>query len=274
MERTSNNESTMALLVLSCDAYTEVGKIFFDLQEQYMGWFRGGRYFVNESKEFSYKDVKTINVGTECNWSQKVVLALQEVDSKYILFMLEDYFIGNPVKQEDIENAIKLMESHELKYYKITAVPQIKNKSTIASYLADIPSDLRYGINLQAAIFRKDFLLEIVSGKDRSAWEVESDLLGLVTNRFEGFLTGCVLDKRNIIDVHNAILKGKWFPNTIRYFKKRGYEIQLGNRSVLSVKEIVLQNVKRRISQCLPTAVARRTKRILQKLGFGFVTND
>lgn len=268
------NKSELALLVLSCDAYTEIGIPFFDLQEKYMGWFDGNKYFVNETRPFNYPNVRVIHVGTEYNWSRKLLEALKWIKEKYILFMLEDYLIGKPVKENDIDTAIDLMNEYKLKYYKITAIPKVKRRSSIANYLSDIPSNLRYGINLQAAIFEKDFLFEIASGKDRSAWEVEADLLKDVTEKYEYNLEGCVLDNRDIIDVHNGVLKGKWFPSTLKFFERQGYHINCGQRGILSNKEIMLQVIKRRMSHLLPTSLARKTKAKLKRLGFKFVSDN
>ena len=268
------SKDKLALLVLSCDAYTEIGNYFFELQNKYMGWFDGNKYFVNETSEFYFPHVRTIHVGESLNWSGKMLASLTQVHEKYVLFMLEDYLIGRPVKEEDIDNAISLMEEHQLRYYKITAIPKIKKRSTIAPYLSAIPSNLRYGINLQAAIFDKDFLAEIVAGEDRSAWKVETDLLNTVTNKFEYNIPGCVLDNRNIVDVHNGVLKGKWFPNTLSYFEKQGIHIEPGTRGILSKKEIMSQNIKRGISHILPTGIARKIKRNLKKVGIKFISDN
>jgi hypothetical protein len=62
----------LSLIVVSCDAYTDLGKIFFDLQSKYMGWFDENRFFVNETVEFSVPGVNTIHVGKNVEWNQKV----------------------------------------------------------------------------------------------------------------------------------------------------------------------------------------------------------
>ena len=264
----------LAMVVVSCDSYTDLGRIFFDLQEWNMAWFDCPRYFVNETQMFEYEGVQTIHVGKNVNWSAKLEIALQQIPEKYILFMLEDYFIGKKVDEKQLCDAMCSIRTHQLKYYRITAIPKIKKKSNIASHLSPIPSNVRYGINLQAAIFEHSFLREIIAGPDRSAWETETDLLKQVTERYMYDIPGCVVDNRNIIDIHNGVIKGKWVPETIKYLKKQGYIINLGNRPMLSWKENVRHKLLGWISRILPSAVVVRIKRILIKLGIKFVSEN
>lgn len=263
-----------AMIVVSCDAYTELGKIFFDLQQKYMGWLDVPRYFINESKPADFDGVKTIHVGTDVDWSGKMSRALEQIPEKYILFMLEDYFIGKPVAEDHIREAVQTMKKYDLRYYKITPLPPIHKGSFMGKHLAQIPGNMRYGVNLQAAIFEKSYLQQIVSGPDRSAWETETDLLKFVTERFEDYLPGCVLDRRNIIDVHNGVIKGKWVPGTVSYFQRRGYTIDLGQRPMLPHWFMIKMNIMRFVSHILPPVAARNLKAFLKRLGMKFVTDN
>ena len=262
----------IAMMVVSCDAYSLLGNIYFDLQERYMNWFEYDRFFVLEKRDFFRNGVKTIKCGDDCNWSGKVLRALEHIPHKYILFMLEDYFIGKDVDREKFLYALQVMKNNNLKYYKITNLPKLKKHSSIEPYLSDIPSNKRYGINLQAAIFEREFLIEILAGEDRSAWKTETDLLDKVTDKYEHNLTGCVVDRRNIIDVHNGVIKGKWVPETINYFQKHNYKIPLGNREVLSKTWMSKMKLKRMISHTLSAPMAKRLKKIASKLGIKFIS--
>jgi len=264
----------LAMVVVSCDAYTELGTVFFDLQEKNMGWYDGPRFFVNESKPVEFQNVHVIHVGTDVDWSGKLKRALSGISEKYILFMLEDYFIGEKVQQEKLAGAMQIIRKYDLKYYKITAIPKIRKQSSIADYLSPIPSNIRYGINLQAAIFERSFLQEIIEGPDRSAWKTETDLLKKVTSKYEYDIPGCVIDNRNIIDIHNGVIKGKWVPDTIEYFRRKGYVIDLGKRPMLSQKEVVREKVLSLLSHILPTDAVRKIKRCLIGLGVTFVSEN
>lgn len=264
----------LAMMVVSCDAYTELGKNFFELQERYMGWFDGPRYFINESRSVDYPGVHVIHVGTDVNWSKKVELALQSIPEKYILFMLEDYFIGENVSRDRLCDAFDLIQQYGLSYYRITAIPKIHKKCSLSNFLSPIPSNVRYGINLQAAIFERTFLERIISGPDRSAWEVEIDLLKKVTTKYEYDIPGCVLDNRNIIDIHNGVIKGKWVPSTIKFFKKQGYMIEIGNRPMLSMIEVFRNHLVGGISNILPAGFTKKLKHMLIRLGFRFVSEN
>lgn len=266
--------SDLALLVVSCDSYTNIAHTFFELQERFMGWFDGPKYFVNETKPFECDNVTTIHVGPDKDWSAKVLSALEYIPEKYVLFMLEDYFIGKPVAEKTFKEAFQTLKEHSLKYYRITNIPKGKGKSKIAPYLSDIQSNMRYGINLQAAFFLKDFLMEICSGVDRSAWAVETDLLKNVTSRYEYDLKDCVVDRRNIIDIHNGVIKGRWVKKTVAYFKKQGFNIDLGDRELLPGRTLLWFKIKSWVANVLPPSFVRKIKKVLRKIGFRFVSNN
>ena len=268
------NKKDFAMVVVTCDAYSDLVGTFFDLQKKFMSWFDNNIYLINETVKFDFNDIKQIHVGNGVNWSKKVEIALNEINETYVLFMLEDYFIGRSVNKEHIDNAIKMMQENNLKYYKITAIPKIKKKSKYANYLSSIQSNVRYGVNLQAAIFNKEFLKEIVSGSDRNAWQTETDLLKNVTKKYERDLDGCVLDNRNIIDVHNGVIKGKYVPATVKFFKKQGINIRNSSRKTLSHREILSMKIKGFFSHIIPSRFVPKLKKVLKKFGFKFVSDN
>ena len=263
----------ISLVVVSCDAYTELGYIFFELQEKFMGWFTDNRYFINETKYFEYKNVITVHVGEGHEWSDKVRIALNSIHTKYVLFMLEDYFIGKEVEESNIKQAIDIMNNYNLKYYKIKAVPQIKGTSHIADFLVGIPANKRYGINLQAALFERGFLLDIVKKEGQNAWQVENELNKNVQEESNDLIPGCFLDKREIIDIHNGVVKGRWLPQTLSYFNSIGYCIDVGDRPIMRRKELIRMKIVGKCSRMFSAKSTRRIKRLLKRLGFKFVTD-
>ena len=266
--------SNFAMIVVSCDNYSDLVNTFFNLQKKYMSWFNNNIYLINETTEFYDINAIQIHVGKDVNWTKKVEIALNQIKEDYLLFMLEDYFIGNDVNENYISSAVDIMKKNNLKYYRITAIPNSNKKSKYADYLSAIPNNLRYGINLQCAIFRKDFLYEIIKGKDRNAWQAETDLLKKIGKKYEFNIDGCVLDNRNIIDIHNGVIKGKFVPSTIKFFKKKGILISNKNRKTLSCLEVFSIKLKKFIGKLIPQSLIPKLKKTLKKFGFKFVSDN
>lgn len=269
------SELDMALLVVSCDAYADVAEFFFPLYQKYWPDSPYHVYFVNNTLHKNYgQKVTIINAGNEMDWSGRLKFALKQIKEKYILFMLEDYYIGRPVETYKISEALNIMDSEKLKYYKITNQPKGKSVYKNFSYLSPIPDNQPYGINLQAAIWEKDFFEESLGDNDCSAWEIEINHLRKVKDEFTENISGCVVDTREIIFILNGVIKGKWVPATLKYFNKQNFRIDLGKRSKLSLKDEISIKARGTLASFFSNSSRRFLKRHLSKLGFRFTSEQ
>lgn len=266
-------KSKLALVVMSCDAYMDVADYFFMLKEKYMPWWDGTCIYVNDTAQFIRSGVHTINGGKGIQWSGRLRNALSQINEKYILYMQEDYFIGESVNKMQIEAAIDFMEKNNVWYYKIDNLVHINSPiSKDKKYLSYIPSNKRYGINLLTALIRKDKFYELLNNDEMNAWQVEASFLKNVTNRFEYNLPGCIQDRRNIIDVHYAIRQGKWDPTVVKYFKRKGILIDTKQRGTLSGLTILKYKCAHSVAKIIPTGLFRIIKILLSKIGVKFIT--
>ena len=77
----------IALVVMSCDAYEDVARHFFNLKRKYMPWWNNHCYYINETRDFHEDGVTTINAGKDLNWNGRFKKALSMIPEKYILYM-------------------------------------------------------------------------------------------------------------------------------------------------------------------------------------------
>lgn len=268
-----NND--FAILVVSCDAYMDVVDIFFDLLEKNMPWIKCNCYLINNMAKFHRKNVTVLNCGTELNWIGRLRKALLTIPEKYVLYFQEDYLIGSSVDEKTIYNAVQMMRDKNIWYYKIDNLPKIKKKVSYCPYLSYIPSNKRYGINLLTSIIDKDVYLSKLPEYDGDAAKVEIHFLNQVTDKYVNNIEGCVLDTRKIIDVHYGVRRGKWWPKTVKYFRKNGYNIDTKIRGVNDSKLVFKMNLMSFINHCLPTWMFRMIKRIAKKVfRISFYSND
>ena len=88
------------ILVLSCDKYEPCWTPFFALLDKY--WESHPKvYLVTESKKCKYCD--TINIDSDI-WSRRFLGALREIESEYVLVMLDDFFIRDYVDVDRIND--------------------------------------------------------------------------------------------------------------------------------------------------------------------------
>ena len=91
----------IAVLVMSCDAYEDIWCAFYTLFNKY--WKCPYKvYFGSETKD--NKNFTTIK--TQGSWTSRVRQTLEQLDTKYVIFLLDDFFLRKQVRQDIIDSAV------------------------------------------------------------------------------------------------------------------------------------------------------------------------
>jgi hypothetical protein len=251
-------ENNTAILVLSCDKYADVWQPFFLFFEKYWGNCPFPVYLGTNEKQFTFKNVKQIFSHKKTTWSDELKTILEQIPEKYIVLILEDYFIYETVKNEDIKKIVEVMQLNNAAFTKLGAFPSKYNelwphKPLIGeSTLGVIEKGSKYRLCLQTAIWDKDILLSLLEPKE-NPWEFEIQA-SKRSNQIENpFL--CVLADPSKKIVHGpiqyyctALSAGKWMRGAVKLCKKEGVDIDLTTRPVESLYE----ELKRKLYIALP----------------------
>jgi len=268
----------MAMLVLSCDKYSDVWDDFFNLKERFWPDCPFDWYVVTESQDYQRNHVKSIKCGKELNWSGRFRKAVLTVTTPYIGLYLEDYFIKAPIDNARILSFLDLMEKDKVSFLNLGNVfhhiLRQPNLEYYADHLVKIPQHLRYGIDTAAAIWDKDYLLEKLGGGDYSAWKFESDRCKEAASE-KGFGGLILCDDQLSFNVSEipVIIQGVFYPKAIKFFKEQvGYEIQ-SKRKVMSPWNAMKYQFKTKMSG------AKHGRKFLKwvgthLLGYTFFTED
>lgn len=267
-----HKEEDLSVIVLSFDGYRDVWPYFFQTFTKYWGDCKYDKYLINNEAQIQYSDFKVINTGKEKNWCYRAKKGIEQINSKYVLLLLEDYFIGTKVNSLDIIDAMNFIKDNDVRYFRITNIPHTRRKKENNKTIYPIYENEEYGVNLQAAVWEKEYLIDILNQVEGSAWDFEMYFLKEAMNGRNQPKNGCYVSTQNIIDIHNGVLKGKWFPNTIKYFNKRGILINTEERNRLSFSEVLNYNIRFNLRESLPYSMRKKLKRILVKCGVKFVT--
>jgi hypothetical protein len=87
----------VSIVVLSCDIYSVFWDWFFACKKRYWKDCRYPTYLVTETKTCKY--CQTIKINSPI-WTKRFREALKQINSDYVIVMLEDYFIRQPVNQQ------------------------------------------------------------------------------------------------------------------------------------------------------------------------------
>lgn len=168
-----------------------------------------------------YDDI--IKTKPEAIWGERLDLALQLIDCKYILLSQEDFFISRKINSEHINQCVKCMEENQL-VSAIRLTPFLFKASQYDESFDEIEKGMPYRMCGQPTIFRKEYLQQLAV-KHFNPWQFEID-----GSDYSNKLNGIVLvSKEDRYPYVHAWTKGAWTRDAIRLMKDNGIEKSLYN---------------------------------------------
>lgn len=252
--------SEYAILINTSDGYNDCWEPFFKLFVKYWPDCKGSIWLNTEHKSFEYPNLKInsihgctvhhIPINRKVTWSQCFLWALNAIDKDIILYMQEDYFLKAPVKNDIIESFVKLMNNHpEIKCIHLTDQALHTDSPSPYEHLGIVARKQQYRISCQAALWRKEELMEIIR-KHESAWEFEefgSQRSSILNHEYLVVDSNWVkLDKFEILPyVFTGIVQGRWYEPVVSLFKRNGIEIDFNLRGFF--RDAPKKTLKKRI---------------------------
>ena len=167
-----NNLST---LIGSCDKYTPLLKTFQICFDRY--WSLNTRnIIVTETIDVpNYTDTNFEVVKAIGRWGSRMLKALDKIDTDYVYFILDDYFLQYKHPDGTIERYIELMERHNIDRLQISPSFHQRYTQTVKDGLTKISDDSTYLISLQPSIWKKDFIYKtLVPSYDPWQYELKA----------------------------------------------------------------------------------------------------
>lgn len=170
--------NNLSLLVSSCDKYSFLWPDFVYFFRK--NWDKNLNipiYFISEDKPFT-EDPDFINVqygkGTYSDCLRK---ALKSMDTDYVFYLQDDYFLTKAIGKDWVEHLLLLMRDNNLD--RITFQGIGKNISVDETDTLDngklkrMLQDSRYTVSMQPGIWNRRFFFICLSNVKESPWEFE-----------------------------------------------------------------------------------------------------
>lgn len=179
MPKKLDNKCT--ILVNSCDLYEDVWDPFFTLFKKYWPDCKFPIVLNTETKSYSFNGlkIKCLNLkkgkNVSIQWGERIIDCLERINSKYVLFFLDDYFLYDYVDTSRIIKSIDYMEKNEnIVYFNYFRWPKRGNYMDWLQYdgYTRIQSKSYYVCNCQIALWRRDKLISYLRKTD-SPWDFE-----------------------------------------------------------------------------------------------------
>jgi hypothetical protein len=162
---------TLSTVIGTCDSYSHLWKNFDILFKRY--WkVDTDNYIVGETLPFPYQDYKSILPGQE-SWGSRILTCLEQVETPYVFFILEDYYLTEQIDEITIQEHITLLE-------KYNADKIMLDVTGHGEYRLELLEDNLYMFNLssnylnsvQPAIWRTDYLKTVLK-EHYNPWQFE-----------------------------------------------------------------------------------------------------
>lgn len=238
--------NNLTIIVNTCDKYEDAWNPFFRLME--IHWPESENYKIilnTETKDYKcdFRNVKTVCSGN-ITWSKRLKNILETVDTDFILFFLEDFFLRSPVNQEIFEEAYNLiLKNNDIGYIGLKYTPErvFKDKNFIPTerfFSRDLLAT-HCRITAMSVLWRKSWLLELLDEKE-NPWEFENNASirskqyhykVLEINNINGDCPP-VFDFEDKIKYGYGITHGQWLPKNKELFEKFGIEVNFDNLGI------------------------------------------
>lgn len=230
----------IAVCVCSCDAYEDIWDLFFRFFEKYWKECRYPIYLNTEQKNYRNTAFDVICLNDERktdSWSQRLIRSLERIPEKYVLVILDDFFILDNVVDSEVDKCAEIMEKHEniacFHYCHMSDAEGAYTKLEFENYKKrDIRK--RYWVNFLPALWRKQALIDLLSPYE-NAWQAE--WFGTERAKLSGwdFYTlgdkeAAVIDYDITLDKGYGLCQGKWTHRTEELFKREGIQVDMARR--------------------------------------------
>lgn len=237
-----NNSSQLAILVLSCDKYSDLWDDFFNLKERFWSDCPYPCYLATDTVEYQRDGVQLIHFGNIRTWSICARKALDQIPEPYVALFLEDAFIYNNIDNSIIEYDFQIFKEHKMDFLTLER-NRMERKFTsddqISPHIWHIDRHKKYGIDTSAAIWEKGFLKKELEKEDCNAWQFEVNYCREAESE-EGLKGNIFFDDRQPFNISpiEVVQLGQLSTDAIKFFHKRGYDIQskrerMGRRQML-----------------------------------------
>lgn len=234
-------KNKLTLLVNSCDAYSDLWHPLFTLLNRYWKLANIPVLLNTETKDFSFPglNIRCIHTQKDVPYGNRMINALQEVKTEFVLLFLDDFFLRSPVDTEKIEEILLWMSAD-----KNIVCFNFEASKVYADWELDVypgfrrvPPGNMFTLNMQAAIWRtKDLRKYWRPNVSPWEWEVFCNAL---TTYYPKDKFYCAKDRsdryinyghRDIGD-YWGVVNGKWLAeDVIPLFEKEKIQIDYSGR--------------------------------------------
>lgn len=237
--------SSCSVLVVSCDRYRDLWPPFFHLFWKYWPACPFPVYLGANSATWHDPRVCTIHAGPDESWSKSLRFFLGQIPSRYVLVLLEDFFLDGPVSSTAVASSLEALEVLDGTVLRL--IPNPPPDLAVESYpaIGQIHRLAPFRVSAQPGIWNRSALMAVLRDEE-SAWDFEHQ--GTMRSRTDSRGYFCM--RAASLPCRHVVEQGKWFRAAARYYRKLNIGCDFAARPAMSAltaaKKFAGQQMRRR----------------------------
>jgi len=178
--QTLQAKNELTIFVNTSDSFEDCWEPFFKLFKFYWPECPYPIVLNTEMKDYHYHDLNitcskvTFGEKKRLGWSECLMRALDAIETPYILYLQEDYFLEAPVKADTLKNLLNEMVAFKVGALRLSGTDGIGPFHEIGSTLiVEVDKGAKWRLSLQAALWKKSVLRTLVRVHE-TPWQLES----------------------------------------------------------------------------------------------------
>jgi hypothetical protein len=244
---------TCSVLVVSCDRYSDLWQPFFSQFWRYWPDCPFPVYLGVNQKAYSNARVRVIQAGEDRSWSGNLRFFLNQVDSRYVLPLLEDFFLSKIVRTGEIVHHLAALDGLQGTMLRLVPNPPPNSRIRDYSSFGSLHPLAPYRVSAQAALWNRTGLLGLLDDRD-NPWEFESN----ATARSRMYPDGFFCTYRPLLPYRHVVERGEWFWAAARFYKKQNIGCDFEARPVMTPGTALRKYINGRYRYWRDRAIALR----------------
>ena len=241
----------LTILVNSCDKYEDAWEPFFGLLKRFWPECKYGIVLITEKKQYhcDYLNVRTF-CGGKNPWGMRLKKALESIQTKYVLYFLEDFFLMKEVNENSFEIALNLIrKSADIGFVglKNNRAYFWKDGSPCHSsepFLSKDELKVFHRVNNMVGIWNREWFIKLIRTYE-TPWEFDN----YASERSRKYPYKVLLINNEVLpevftyeldyEYGYGISGGKWLPKNKELFERNGITVDFERLGWLDVEAVL-----------------------------------
>ncbi len=246
-------ESTVPILVCSCDRYADLWAPFFGVFRYRWPDCPYPLYLITNTRTYPDPRVTCLAVGPDLGWGSNLLVSLNRIEAEQVILFLDDFFLTGPVDTDRVRQTVATAKAYDIDCLRFRSDGTFLGPLPEPPGVGEILPGEPYRVSSQVAVWKKDFLCCLLR-PHFSIWQFE--VLGtLLCDRMKAKVWG---SRQGVIEYRHGLERGRWLRRGLEDCAAAGVTVDPPARGIMSDEEFrqrgqqERRKLKGRILRALP----------------------